>query len=599
MERLLLLGNEGIARGALEAGVAVAAGYPGTPSTEVIETLMKEKDRYVEWSVNEKVAFETAYGAAISGAYSLVAMKHVGLNVAADALVSSSYTGIEGAMVIFSAGDPSMWSSQNEQDNRYYGLMALIPVFEPYDPQSAHDLTIKAFEFSARVKHPVMLVSNTRVNHSRSWIVVGEKKPPVWGKLIKKPNVYSLVPAVARADRERQLKRWEQITEEVKEFNTIEGDGKKLIVTAGVGYAYVKELVEDNVRILKLSVSVPLNKEQVLKAVDGVEEVLVVEELEPIVENQLKTILFDEGIRIKVHGKDYIPRTGELTFEKVGKAVAKFLGLSFVEVKEPEIKIPERPPALCPGCPHRSSFVDLKRGVVKGGLNNTFFSGDIGCYSLGLLPPFNAQDSLIEMGSSLGIANGVFRATGVIPVAIIGDSTFFHNGISALANAVYNKLPVLVVVLDNRVTAMTGQNPSPSREIEIEDVARGVGVEFVKTFDPFNLKESIEVISEATRWVRENKKPAVIVAKRACALDVLDKIDESLPVAVVDESKCTGCTICYDFFTCPAINVGKDKKAVIDETLCIGCGACVPICPYNAISLKGNIPKGWDELWLS
>ena len=599
MGRLLLLGNESIARGALEAGLAVAAGYPGTPSTEVIETLMKEKDRYVEWSVNEKVAFETAYGAAISGAYSLVSMKHVGLNVASDALMSSSYTGVEGAMVIFSAGDPSMWSSQNEQDNRYYGLMALIPVFEPFDPQSAHDLTVKAFEFSAKVKHPVLLVSNTRVNHSRTWVDVGELKPPVWGKLVKKPQVYSLVPAIARGNREKQLKRWELITEGVKEFNTIEGDGRKLIVTAGVGYAYVKELVEGDVRILRLGVSVPLNREQVLKAVEGVEEILVVEELDPIVETQLKNILFDEDIRAKVHGKDYIPRVGELTFEKVGKAVSKFLGLPFVEVKEPEVKIPDRPPALCPGCPHRSSFVDLKRGVVKGGLNTTFFSGDIGCYSLGVLPPFNSQDSLTEMGSSLGIANGIFRATNTVPVAVIGDSTFFHNGLSGLANAVYNNLPVLVVVLDNRVTAMTGQNPSPSREIEIEDVAKGLGVEFVKTFDPFNVKESIDVISEATRWVKENKKPAVVVAKRACALDVLDKVDGELPIAVVDEKKCTGCSICYDFFTCPAITVGKDKKAVIDQVLCIGCGACIPVCPYNAISLKGDVPKGWDEVWLS
>jgi indolepyruvate ferredoxin oxidoreductase alpha subunit len=599
MERLLLLGNESIARGALETGVAVAAGYPGTPSTEVIETLLKERDRYVEWSVNEKVAFETAYGAAISGAYSLVTMKHVGLNVASDALISSSYTGVEGAMVIFSAGDPSMWSSQNEQDNRYYGLMALIPVFEPFDPQSAHDLTVKAFEFSAKVKHPVLLVSNTRVNHSRTWVNVGVKKAPVWGKLNKKPQVYSLVPSVARANREKQLKRWELITEEVKEFNVIEGDGKKLIITAGVGYAYIKELVEDNVRILRLGVSVPLNKEQILKAVDGVDEVLVVEELEPIVETQLKNILFDEDVRLKVHGKDYVPRTGELTFEKVGRAVAKFLGLQLLEFKEPEIKIPDRPPALCPGCPHRSSFIDLKRGIVKGGLNVTFFSGDIGCYSLGVLPPFNVQDSLIEMGSSLGIANGVFRATNTIPVAVIGDSTFFHNGLSGLANAVYNNLPVLIVVLDNRVTAMTGQNPSPSREIEIEEVAKGLGVEFVKMFDPFDLKKSIDVISEATKWVKEKRKPAVIVAKRACALDVLDKVNGDLPVAVVDEKKCTGCSICYDFFTCPAITVGDSKKAVIDTSLCIGCGACIPVCPHNAITLKGETPKGWDELWLS
>ena len=592
----ILLGNEAIALGALASGVAVATGYPGTPSTEIIETLEREgRGVYVEWSANEKVAFETAYGAAISGAFSLTAMKHVGLNVASDPLMSSSYTGIEGAFVIVSAGDPSMYSSQNEQDNRYYGLMSLIPVIEPYDPQSAHEFTIKAFEFSNEVKHPVILSTNTRISHVRAPVEVKEPKTPILGKLIKKEK-YSLVPEIARRDRKEQLRRWEMIQKEIARFNEIEGDGDKLIIASGIAYAYVKELAE-NVRVFRVSAPVPLNREQLLKALDGVSEALVIEELEPVVEMQVKNIAYDEGIRIKIHGKDYIPRSGELTPETVTKALSRFLGIEY-QIPEPiKADLTPRPPAMCAGCPHRSSFIALKRGVVQGGLSQTFFSGDIGCYSLGVLPPFNEQDSLTDMGSSLGIANGVYRSTGVIPVAILGDSTFFHSGLPGLANAVYNKLPVLIIVLDNRVTAMTGQNPSPSREIDIAEVAKGLGVDFVKVFDPFNLKEAIRTVAEATKWVKENKKPAVIIAKRACALEAIEGFDE-LPMAVVDEEKCTGCSICYDYFTCPAIIPLGNKKAKITEQ-CIGCGACIPICPYNAIKIQGKIPKGWDEAWLS
>ncbi|BFH73788.1 indolepyruvate ferredoxin oxidoreductase subunit alpha [Sulfurisphaera javensis] len=598
MKKSLLLGNEAIAFGALKSGISVAAGYPGTPSTEIIETLQRFKDRYVEWSVNEKVAFETAYGASMMGAYSLVTMKHVGLNVASDPLMSSSYTGIDGAFVIVSAQDPSMWSSQNEQDNRYYGLMALIPVIEPYDPQSAYTLTIKAFKLSERVHHPVILATNTRVSHVRGPVEYEEPSSPIFGKLKKKPDKYSLVPEVAKKNREEQLKRWELIQEEIKQFNEIEGEGNKLIIASGIAYSYVKELAPESMKILRISAPVPLNKEQIISALEGVDEVLIIEELEPIVEMQVKNIAFDAGFSIKIHGKDYIPRSGELTPDIVEFALKKFLGL-YYEPKAIKIKdIPPRPPAMCPGCPHRSSFVDIKRGITLGGLSQTFFSGDIGCYSLGVLPPFQEQDSLTDMGSSLGIANGVYRSTGVIPVAIIGDSTFFHSGLPALTNAVYNNLPVLVIVLDNRVTAMTGQNPSPSREIDILQVAKGLGVEYVKEIDPFNLKESVKIIADATSWVKQNKKPAVVVAKRACALEVIDKFEE-LPIAEVKLEKCTGCTICYDYFTCPAIIPREDKKATIDTNLCIGCGACIPICPYQAIELKGKIPKGWDEVWRS
>lgn len=600
----LLLGNEAIAFGALSAGVAVAAGYPGTPSTEIIETLMEYgKEVYVEWSSNEKVAFETALGAAMSGARALVAMKHVGLNVASDALMSASYSGVEGAFVIVSADDPSMWSSQNEQDNRYYGLHALIPVIEPYDPQSAHDLIIKAFEASDNLKSPVIFRTTTRVSHVRGPVKLSPPRKPIKGRLVKNPSKYVLVPENARRLRKEQIRRWERAKELLANLNEIEGEGSTLILASGIAYAYVREVIDElNVKckVIRLSVPVPLSKETVLKALDDrVERILVVEELEPIVEMQLKDILYDEDIRVKVYGKNLIGRIGELTIDRVRYAIGKLFD---IPVPTPDYldlgsDVPPRPPALCAGCPHRSSFIDLKKGLVMGSLNSTFFAGDIGCYSLGLLPPFNMQDSGLEMGSSLGIANGIYRATGEIPVAIIGDSTFFHSGLSALANAVYNKLPVLVLILDNRATAMTGQQPSPSKEIDIEKVVRGLGVEYVVVIDPFEYNKSIKEISDAVKWVKKNLKPAVVIAKRACALDVLDNVRGKLPLAKVDLTKCTGCSICYDYFTCPAIIPLENKKAMIDPNACIGCGACVPVCPFKAISIEGEFPEGWDT-WL-
>ncbi|TRM89343.1 indolepyruvate ferredoxin oxidoreductase subunit alpha, partial [Sulfolobus sp. A20-N-G8] len=328
---------------------------------------------------------------------------------------------------------------------------------------------------------------------------------------------------------------------------------------------------------------------------------LIVEEGEPIVEMQIKDLLYDQGIRVELHGKDLISRVGEMSLDKVYRAFDEFFNLNLVsDYLETPSDIPMRPPALCPGCPHRNSFIDLRKAIPMASynLNETFFSGDIGCYTLGLLPPFDAQDASIDMGSSIGIANGVYRATGKIPIAIIGDSTFFHSGIPALVNAVYNKTPMLVFILDNRATAMTGQQPSPSKDIDIGEVCKGIGVKYVKYIDPFETNSSVKVLTDALKWVKENGEPAVVIAKRACALLVLDEVEEELPKAVVDLNKCTGCSICYDYFTCPAIILRNDKKAEIDVYNCIGCGACVPICPFKAISLTGNKPEKWDELWL-
>ncbi|MEM3863118.1 MAG: indolepyruvate ferredoxin oxidoreductase subunit alpha [Metallosphaera sp.] len=596
----LMIGNEAIAYGALASGVSVAAGYPGTPSTEIIETLLRFKDIYAEWSSNEKVAFETAFGASMMGARALVTMKHVGMNVASDSIMSSSYSGVNGALVIVSASDPGMWSSQSEQDTRHYGLMGMIPVIEPHDPQSAHDLTVEAFSLSHKVGHPVILLTNTRISHVRAQVNLIPFQKPVYGSLTKNPFKFSLVPEVSRKDREEQLRRWERIKGEVNRMVESKGEGKVAIVGVGISFAYAKEVVEslglDNVKLIKVSCSVPL-PERIKDMLNDVEQVLVLEELDPIVETQLKSLIVDEGMSLKVKGKSLTGYTGEMTYERAYEAISKFLGLEpGLRLNEsPDLNVPSRPPAMCPGCPHRSSFFFLKKGLTLGGLNNVFFSGDIGCYSLGVLPPFNEQDSLISMGSSLGIANGVYRSTKSIPVAIIGDSTFFHTGLPALANAVYNKLPVLVLVLDNRSTAMTGQQPSPSTFIEIESAAKGLGVKYVDVGDPFDPSFS-KVVARAVEWVKKNLSPAVVVAKRACALEVLDKVKPT-QVAVVDSERCTGCTICYDHFTCPAILKLENKKAVINQNECIGCGACVPVCPYKAITLEGEKPEGWDEAW--
>jgi len=599
----VILGNEAIAFGALASGVAVACGYPGTPSSEIIETIMKAgKGVYTEWSANEKVAYETAYGAAMMGARALASMKHVGVNVASDAIVSSSYTGIEGALVLVSADDPSMWSSQNEQDNRYYGLLANIPVIEPYDPQSAYTLIKKAFELSDRVKHPVMFRTSTRISHVRAPIELEGQREPIMGKLVKSPSRYVLAPENARRNREEQLRRWEKIKEEVEELNELIGEGEKLVIASGIAYAYVKEILEDGnlqdkVKVLRISTPVPIPRKLLIRSIEDIEEALVVEELEPIVENQVKSILFDEGINLKVYGKKFVPNRGELTPEVVMGAVYRFLGLQYEEVKYEKAEVTPRPPAMCSGCPHRSSFFLLRKGINMATLK-TFFSGDIGCYTLGVLPPFNEQDSAVEMGGSLGIANGVFRSTNTIPVAIIGDSTLFHSGLPGLTNAVYNKLPVIIIVLDNRVTAMTGQQESIVREIEIENVARGMGVKYVRVFDPFDINRGSKEVEEAAKWVIKNKEPVVLVAKRACALEAIEKVQGELPRVYVDEDKCTGCGICYDAFTCPAIIPLSNKKAWIDDSQCISCGACIPTCPFKAIKIEGKFPDGWDKAWL-
>ncbi len=622
--KAVLLGNEAIARGALEAGLAVAAAYPGTPSTEIVEALSsvaRDVGIYVEWSVNEKVAFEVAYAAATAGSRALVAMKHVGLNVAADPLMSSAYTGVEESLVIVSADDPSMWSSQNEQDNRIYGLHAYIPVLEPGSPSEAKDLTVYAFELSSKMKHPVILRSTTRISHTRVVVELKPLRKPVRrGTYEKNPSRYVLIPAHARRLRLELLERWKRIEDELAScpFNRVEGakDSKVAVLASGISYAYVREALEDlgvldEVKLIKVSSPVPLPRKFVLEALQGVERLLVVEELEPVVEMQVRSIVQAERLGIEIVGKELVGYPYEMTMARALRAISSFLGIEGLKL-EPAATSEEvsklvfpRPPQLCPGCPYRPLYYALRRVAdrivaQKGRDKEPIFCGDIGCYTLGLNPPFNAQDTCIEMGGSIGLANGFARSVdGRVPIAIIGDSTFYHAGMPPLLNAVFNKNPLLVIVLDNRVTAMTGHQPSPStgvtamgertRVVPAEDIAKAMGLEFIKVVDPFSVEDAERVIQEAIEYVEKERKPAMIVSRRLCALVAVRNARRKgipIPRYVVDESACRGCGLCYTKFACPAIrprDPGKDRRAVIDPELCTGCGVCASICPFKAI----------------
>jgi len=552
-------------------------------------------------------------------------MKHVGVNVAMDPLTSSAYTGVEAAFVIVSADDPSMWSSQNEQDNRWYGVRSYIPVLEAGSTLELKDVTVSAFELSDKFKHPVILRTTTRLSHSRAPFLIREPEEIVTkGRLVKKPDKYSMIPSVARKLRREMLNRWDRIREFMNsyKFNWIEGEGDTLLIGVGSAYGIIKDalskldLGSNKVRILKLCGYIPLPTNLLEKAFDGVSRVLIVEELEPVLETLIKTWAYDRGFNLPIKGKEFVPLVGELTIDSVASALSKFFGvpnpLGSINFSGDVIdKLPVRPPNLCPGCPHRGTFFSLRKALAKAGVK-PIYNGDIGCYSLGILPPYRMQDTLVDMGSSIGFANGFAHILSdrEIPVAIIGDSTFFHSGLTGLVNAVYNKSPMLVVILDNRVTAMTGAQPHPGSgyyqtgdeapHIDIESVVRGMGVEFVVKFDPFDIDGSVEKLVEAAKYVKEKRKVAVAIAERACTLFVVGNArrrDIELPLYAVDMDRCTACGICYNAFSCPAIMPLEDGRAYIDPSLCVGCGECVYVCPHDAFYLVRPWSEEFKKLW--
>jgi indolepyruvate ferredoxin oxidoreductase alpha subunit len=625
-EKVLLMGNEAIAWGAIEAGVAVAAAYPGTPSSEILDSLAevaKDYGIYVEWSANEKVALEVALAASYCKLRSMTSMKHVGLNVAHDTFMTAAYIGARGGFVVVSCDDPNAWSSQNEQDNRYIAMQAYVPVFEPYTPDEAKKMVVYAFQFSEDYGQPVMLRSTTRVSHAVSEVEIGSilrlERKPVWEK---RPDLLVYDSAGARRNRVRMVERFERIAKEIDKvpFNKLElvEGAKKGIVASGLAYGYVKEALnllhlDGKVSLLKLATTYPIPKELVKKLLENVEEVLIVEELEPITETLIKAYSADLGFRMRFHGKDWIPLIGELTTEPVMQAIAKFVGVEMPinyddirELSEAAAQLPPtRPPIFCPGCPHRASFYSLKKVSTKlannpklFGLEQVFgesttpiYPGDIGCYGLAYLPPFRTSDLSICMGGGIGFANGLAHIVKAPIFVSIGDSTFFHAGIPALVNAVHHKARMVVIILDNDVTAMTGEQPTPgsavdamgqpAKRVMLEELAKGCGVSYVQVVDPSDFKRSQEVLEEAVKV----DGPAVVIFRRPCELvrtreqrrrGILPKL------YTVDQSKCTKCMVCINNFGCPAI-YKQDRVIQIDPTLCTGCGDCAQICPLHAI----------------
>ncbi|MEO0078526.1 MAG: indolepyruvate ferredoxin oxidoreductase subunit alpha [candidate division WOR-3 bacterium] len=572
MSTKLLSGDEAVARGAWEAGCRVAAAYPGTPSTEILESLATYPDVYCEWSTNEKVALEVALGASIAGSRAMAAMKHVGLNVAADPLFSAAYIGARGGLVIVSADDPGLHSSQNEQDNRFYGLMAKVPVLCPSDSQEAKDFTRQAFDISEEFDIPVIVRLTTRLAHSHTPVKLGDRTAPPGKGYEKRIAKNMTLPAFARVrhvDLENRIDRVRAWNEAQGPNRIIAGKSEFGIVCDGVAYQYAREVFPD-ASFLKLGMVHPFPNKLALDFADSVKDVVVVEEVDPFIELQLR------ALGIKVIGQDRLPRTGELDPARVRAALGRP-----GPRPEPEPDVPNRPPALCAGCPHSGIFYALQR-------QKAIVGGDIGCYTLGALPPHNAMDTCIDMGASITFAHGCDKALGSADprrrVAFIGDSTFFHSGITGLINTVYNQSDVITIISDNCTTGMTGHQPhpgtgrtlagQPSRAISIESICRACGVETVVVVDPYQVRETRRRVRE----VLAKPGPAVIISRRPCAL--LIRLRD--PVRHVDPEKCVGCKTCVSL-GCPAIAMSGDKS-VISETVCVGCGMCADVCPRKAIS---------------
>jgi len=616
-ERLFLLGNEAIARGALEGGVQVATSYPGTPASEILMTLAsvaKDADIYVEWSTNEKVALEVALAASICGVRAMCSMKHVGLNVAHDPFVTAGYIGARGGFVVVSADDPWAWSSQNEQDNRWIAKQAYVPVLEPSDVQEAKDMMAAAFDLSEKYRHVFMLRSVTRIGHARGDVTLGPlNKERRKGVFKKDPSWLTYVPETARKNRPLMIQRLEQIKRDVDgwPFNRLDvADGARLgVIASGLSYSYALEAIkwlglEGKVSLLKVGTTHPIPAGLVKELLTSVEEVLVIEELEPFVELHVKALAGEEGIKVKIHGKDLIPLIGELSTRHAAVAIAKLAGVEppvdFKAIDQVSSEVapalPFRPPVMCPGCPHRASYYAVKVAAQKVAKSYgkdvlPIYPNDIGCYTLGILPPLETADSCICMGGSIGVANGLAHVVNAPIIAFIGDSTFFHAGIPPLINAVYNKAKITVVILDNLTTAMTGGQPHPGTGVTAmgdptvqllpEEVARGCGVGFVEVVDPYDVKRAIDVVTRALRY----EGPAVVVMRRACALDALREMrrkGEKIVPYMVDQEKCKKCGVCVSMFACPSI-VKSGDTYTIDPITCMGCGVCAKICPYRAI----------------
>ena len=608
-KRVLLLGNEAIARGILEAGIGIVTTYPGTPASEIgdsISEIAEDAGIYMEYSTNEIVAAEVAGGAANCGVRALTAMKHVGLNVASDFVMTLAYAGVRGGLIIVTTDDPECYSSQNEQDNRFYALLLNLPCLEPSNSQEAKDMTISAIEISEKLELPVLLRTTTRVSHTRGPVVYGRvTKPNLKGEFIKDVKRLVMVPANSRPKHMVLLRKMEKAKEisETSPYNIVVHEGKNKefgVISSSSAYNYTVEaadLLGLNADILKLGMTHPLPEKMIGEFLKKHEKIIIVEELEPYLEMQIKAVAKDYAPDVEIYGKmskQYFPREGELSTRIVAAGLAKItsrklpIDIGKIDENYAEVarNLPPRPPILCAGCPHRASLYVMKK--VAG--ENAVYSTDIGCYALGCAPPLRAGDMMTCMGASIGTAEGISKVIGENTLAIIGDSTFFHAGIPGLINAVYNNHKVIVAVLDNLATAMTGHQPhpgtgmtgmhTPSERILIENVAEGCGVKYVKVVDPFKVKESEAVLKEALA----RSGPSVVVFRSPCALMVVRERRRKGAEVVVCKitDKCTNCLACVKLLGCPALIV-EDGKVEINEALCVACGLCASVCPCNAV----------------
>lgn len=592
----LLLGNEAIVRGLFEAGADFASTYPGTPSSEIgnlLEKLASDAGMYFEFSTNEKVAMEVSAAAASSGLKSFVFMKHVGLNVAADPMMTLAYAGVTGGMLILTADDPSAHSSQNEQDNRYYSQLGLLPMVEPSTPAEAKDMVKAAYAISSETSLPVLFRTTTRVNHARGVVELGDLGEPKGKGHFEKDVVrFVNIPAHARVNRKRLLEQMKKASElsESSPLNFVEGDGDVGIITSGVSYTYVREFVK-GASILKLGFTNPLPENKIAEFVKGKRYVIVVEELEPFLEDQVLRICSQRSIPVPVYGK----RTGHLPYAweynpRTLEGISELADVQTFRESMPvsQVKLPGRPPTLCAGCPHRGMYAATKKAV---GSKDVIYCSDIGCYTLGVAPPFQTADFIICMGGGAGAAGGFAAATDQTPIAFIGDSTFFHAGVPALVNALFNDHKIIMVILDNRTTAMTGHQPNPgtgrefggivTEPIDIEKLVRGIGVKYVEEVNPYDVKAA----TKAMKGALEHDGVAVIISKCPCPLELKKRRMLEAKRCEVDQSKCIQCYTCLKMIACPAL-IKRGDSVETDPTQCIGCGMCANVCPMGAIEVR-------------
>ena len=599
MENVYMMGNGAIALGALAAGVNLVAGYPGTPSSEIIETIAKypKEGRHIEWSVNEKSAMEVAASAAYAGARSLVTMKQVGLNVASDPLMSLTYVGVKGGMVIVSADDPGPISSQTEQDTRRFAEFARIPVFDPTSPEEAFTMIQEAFIYSEKYKTPVLFRPTTRICHAYADIAAPDEiKAHAYEGFVKDSKKWVIFPRLSYANHAMIETRNVEIGDDFSAsgFNEVSGSSecKKAVFTGGVSFAYAKEALADHpeIKLCKIGTPYPLPEKFVLKALQGVEEVMVLEELSPYIEEKLLMLCGKHQLKVKIYGKltGHVPASGENSYELSQQILGQFLGLTLAD---PVIdttdapQLPVRPPVLCAGCPHRASFYAVKQ-AMKG--KKSYFCGDIGCYTLGNAMPLDMCDTCLCMGAGVTMAQGfhwVDPGMEGAAFAFIGDSTFFASGITGVVNAVYNEANVVICILDNSTTAMTGHQPHPGtgrnmmgdivEKVSIENILKGIGLNFVKTVDPLHMEETVATVREAAA----KKGVKAIIFKSPCIAIVKSNKKASI------SEKCIQCGKCIREIGCPAI-VKIDGKVTIDSNLCTGCNLCGQICPVEAIRVN-------------